>query len=82
MLSHDARPAPVPPPGRQVGGARGQLRQLVLPLGPLDAAPPPPGAARVRPRQVWARRAPPVQAEVRGVVWRVLEEVLRDERHD
>ena len=31
--------------------------------------------------QVWARLAPPVQAEVRRVVWRVLEEVIRDERH-
>ena len=80
MLSHDARPAPVPP-GRQVGGARGRLRQLVLPLGPLDAPPPAPGEARVRPRQVWARLAPPVRAEVRRIVWRVLEEALRDERH-
>jgi hypothetical protein len=67
---------------------RGTSRQLALPL-PTGEPPAPAsavclllaGGPPMRPRQVWARLPPPVRAEVRRVVWRVLEEVLHDE-HD
>ena len=87
MLGQDARtnrsPASTVPPGR------GSSRQLALPLAPFvpPELPPPTlprlaGGAPVRPRQVWARLPPAVQAEVRRVVWQVLEEVLHNEpRH-
>ena len=83
MPSLEARTSP--PPARPGPPAPGASRQLALPLPPLGAAPPPPalaclaGGAPVRPRQVWVRLPPPVRAEVRRAVWRVLEEVLRDE---
>jgi hypothetical protein len=68
---------------------RGASRQLALPLAP--AGPPAPASAAgpllaggvpVRPRQVWVRLPPPVRAEVRRLVWQVLEEVIRHERHE
>jgi hypothetical protein len=81
MLSQEARTVPPPgPPAREAG------RQLALPLPPCAppaptpaAGPPPGGGVPVPPRRVWARLPPPARAEVRRVVWRVMEEVLRDE---
>jgi hypothetical protein len=84
MPSLEARTSP--PPARPGPPGRGASRQLALPLPPLGAPLPAPaalagpvGVAPVRPRQVWVRLPPPVQAEVRRAVWRVLEEALRDE---
>ena len=86
MLNQEAPPRP--PSARPVRSVRVTSRQLALPLPPPGPPGPAPlvleplgGAVRVHPRQVWTRLPPPVQAEVRRLVWQVLEEVIRDERH-
>jgi hypothetical protein len=90
MLTQRSREArAVPPPARPGHPLRGTSRQLALPLAP-DGPPAPAavtcpllaGGVPVRPRQVWVRLSPPVQAEVRRLVWQVLEEVIRHERHE
>jgi hypothetical protein len=86
LTQHRQEVCPVPSPARPGHLVRGTSHQLALPLPPGGppagepaAIPPLTSVVPVRPRQVWGRLPPPVQAEVRRTVWRVLEEVIRHE---
>jgi hypothetical protein len=78
-------PSPSPPPA-----PRRTSWQLPLPFAASGAADgalaPPPGAAAPALAdsplaEVWQSLSPAVQAQVRGVLCRVLQEVVRDVRH-
>ncbi len=86
MLSQEV--PPLSPSVHQPSARRPISQQLALPLLSSGLPEPTPPAlvvlaeaVRVRPRQLWMHLPAPIQAEVRRVVWQVLEEVIRDERH-
>ena len=83
-----SRPCSPSPPPRPV--ARPTSRQLPLPLltsglaggaPPARSAPAAPALGERSLAQIWASLPPPAQAQVRGTLCRILQEVVRDARH-